>query len=109
MFKLTLNLHKANNYAFFCPVSKVHLTVSNPVGFASEVTPAILRAIKANNVIDADNVIDLETGKIAKKETSVDTKQVEDNAEVKTEHTTEEIAEENKSSRKSKKSAKVTE
>lgn len=59
-----LNLHKPNNYAFFCPVSKVHLTVSSPVGFASEVTPAILRAVKANTVIDVEGVIDLETGNV---------------------------------------------
>jgi hypothetical protein len=66
MLKLMLNLHKPNNYAFFCPVSKVHLTVSSPVGFANEVTPAILKAVKANTVLDVDGVIDLETGSAAK-------------------------------------------
>lgn len=66
MLKLMLNLHKPNNYAFFCPVSKVHLTVSSPVGFANEVTPAILKAVKANTVLDVDGVIDLETGSVAK-------------------------------------------
>lgn len=69
MFTLKLNLRKPNNYAFFCPVSKVHLTVSNPVGFANEVTPAILKAVKANTVIDVDGVINLKTGSVnAKKE-----------------------------------------
>lgn len=64
MLKLMLNLQKFNNYGFFCPVSKVHLTVSSPVGYASEVTPAILKAVKASTVIDVDGKIDLETGTI---------------------------------------------
>lgn len=64
MVKLALNRHKFNNYAFFCPVSKLHLTVSNPVGYANEVTPAILRAIKVNTLIDVDGVIDIETGTV---------------------------------------------
>ena len=64
MVKLALNRHKFNNYAFFCPVSKLHLTVSNPVGYTNEVTPAILRAIKVNTLIDVDGVIDIETGTV---------------------------------------------
>ena len=35
MIKLMLDTHKFNNYAFFCPVSKLHLTVSSPVGFTN--------------------------------------------------------------------------
>ena len=64
MVKLALNRHKFNNYAFFCPVSKLHLTVSNPVGYTNEVTPAILRAVKVNTLIDVDGVIDIETGTV---------------------------------------------
>ena len=71
MVKLMLNLHKFNNYAFFCPVSRLHLTVSSPVGYTNEVTPAILKAIKAKTVLDVDGVINLETGTI-----NEDTKQV---------------------------------
>lgn len=59
-----LNLHKFNNYAFFCPVSRLHLTVSSPVGFSNEVTPAILKALKAETVLDVDGVIDIETGTV---------------------------------------------
>ena len=59
MIKLALNLHKFNNYAFFCPVSRLHLTVSSPVGYTNEVTPAILKAIKAKTVLDVDGVINL--------------------------------------------------
>ena len=64
MVKLALNRHKFNNYAFFCPVSKLHVTVSNPVGYVNEVTPAILRAIKLSTLIDVDGVIDIETGTV---------------------------------------------
>ncbi len=73
MFTLKLNLRKPNNYAFFCPVSKVHLTVSNPVGSANEVTPAILRAVKANTIIDVDGVINLKTGSVSAKKEPVAT------------------------------------
>lgn len=68
MIKLMLNLQKFNNYAFFCPVSRLHLTVSSPVGFSNEVTPAILKALKAKTILDVDGVIDIETGtvKVAK-------------------------------------------
>ena len=64
MIKLMLDLHKFNNYAFFCPVSRLHLTVSSPVGFASEVTPAILKALKAKTILDVDGVVDIETGTV---------------------------------------------
>jgi hypothetical protein len=64
MIKLMLNLHKFNNYAFFCPVSRLHLTVSSPVGFSNEVTPAILKALKAETVLDVDGVVDIETGTV---------------------------------------------
>lgn len=50
--KYLLNLRKSNNYAFFCPQSRMHLTISNPVGFADRVTPAIERALKAETIID---------------------------------------------------------
>ena len=64
MIKLMLNRQKFNTYAFFCPVSKLHVTVSNPVGYVNEVTPAILRAIKLSTLIDVDGVIDIETGTV---------------------------------------------
>lgn len=59
-----LNTHKFNNYAFFCPVSRLHLTVSSPVGYANEVTAAILRALKAQTILDVDGVVDIETGTV---------------------------------------------
>ena len=68
MIKFKLNLNKFNNYAFFCPVSRLHLTVSSPVGFSNEVTPAILRGLKSNTILDVDGVIDLETGTVKAQE-----------------------------------------
>lgn len=64
MIKLALNTRKFNNYAFFCPVSRLHLTVSNPVGYTNEVTPVILRALKANTILDVDKVIDIDAGTV---------------------------------------------
>jgi hypothetical protein len=64
MIKLMLNRKKANNYAFFCPVSRLHLTVSNPVGTADRVTSYILRGIRTKSIIDIDDVIDLSTGQL---------------------------------------------
>ena len=95
MVKLALNRHKFNNYAFFCPVSKLHLTVSNPVGYTNEVTPAILRAVKVNTLIDVDGVIDIETGTVKDaqsvntpvqktSENNTDVEQLEEVAEVPT-------------------------
>ena len=72
-----LNTHKFNNYAFFCPVSRLHLTVSSPVGFANEVTPAISRALKAKTILDVDNVIDIETGTVKAVKTQETPKQEE--------------------------------
>lgn len=54
MARFQLNLKKPNNYGFFCPVSRLHLTVSNPVGYAGEVTPAILRGIRSGSIIDIE-------------------------------------------------------
>ena len=64
MIKLMLNAHKFNNYAFFCPVSKLHVTVSNPVGYVNEVTAAILKALKSQTLLDVDGVVDIETGTV---------------------------------------------
>lgn len=50
--KLQLNFNKPNNYAFFCPVSRLHLTRTNPIGYADEVTPSIKRALKVGNILD---------------------------------------------------------
>lgn len=56
--KLQLNFNKPGNYAFFCPVSKVHLTRSNPVAIVNEVTPYIKRGLKSKSIIEvADNTV----------------------------------------------------
>lgn len=64
MIRLRLNPKKVGNYAFFCPVSRLHLTLSNPVGLADRVTQYILRGVKTKSLIDIDNVIDLNTGTV---------------------------------------------
>ena len=61
--ELRLNQRKPGNYAFFCPVTKLHLTLANPVGIADRVSPYILRALKSNTLVDVNGVIDLESGK----------------------------------------------
>ena len=66
MIKLMLNRRKPYNYAFFCPVSRLHLTLSNPVGTANEVTSAILRGLKSGVLVDVEGVVDLKTGKVIK-------------------------------------------
>ena len=76
MIKLALNTHKSNNYAFFCPATRLHLTITNPVGNADRISGAILRAVRANTVIDVDGVIDLKTGKL-KAEVKEDTSKVQ--------------------------------
>lgn len=62
MIRLQLNIKKAGNYAFFCPQSLLHLTLSNPVGYTDRVTPAILKAIRSGTLLDIDSVINIETG-----------------------------------------------
>lgn len=63
--KLQLNFNKPGNYAFFCPVSKVHLTRSNPVAFVNEVTPYIKRGLKSKSIIEVsdDSVTGQKTAK----------------------------------------------
>lgn len=61
--ELRLNQRKPGNYAFFCPVTKLHLTLANPVGTTDRVSPYILRALKSNTLVDVNGVIDLESGK----------------------------------------------
>ena len=61
--ELRLNQRKPGNYAFFCPVTKLHLTLANPVDITDRVSPYILRALKSNTLVDVNGVIDLESGK----------------------------------------------
>ncbi len=69
--ELRLNPRKLGNYAFFCPVTKLHLTLANPVGTTDRVSAYIIRAIKSKTLIDVNNVINLETGML-----NVDNKKV---------------------------------
>lgn len=62
--RIMLNLKKPNNYAFFCPAARVHLTISNPVGMTDRVTSSIARGIKMGSLLDVDGRIDLKAMRI---------------------------------------------
>lgn len=53
--KISLNLSKPGNYAFFCPQSGVHLTLGNPIANVSGVTPAIDRGLKTKVLVKLDD------------------------------------------------------
>lgn len=53
--KISLNLSKPGNYAFFCPQSGVHLTLGNPIANVSGVTPAIDRGLKTKVIVKLDD------------------------------------------------------
>lgn len=71
--ELRLNRSKTGNYAFFCPVTKLHLTLANPVGITDRVSNYILRGIRSNTIIDVNKVIDLKTGELNVKNVKSDT------------------------------------
>ncbi len=64
MIKIALNRKVPSNYAFFCPVSKLHLTLSNPVGYIDRITNNVLVGLRKKTLIDVNNVIDITTGSI---------------------------------------------
>lgn len=57
-----LNPKKPGNYAFFCPVTRLHLTLANPVGYTDRISNYILRAVKGGTLIDVNKAVNLETG-----------------------------------------------
>lgn len=52
--KLALNLAKSDTFAFFDPQSRLHLTVSSPVGVVNGATPAIERGLKSKTLVLLD-------------------------------------------------------
>lgn len=74
--ELRLNPRKPGNYAFFCPVTKLHLTLSNPVGTTDRVSAYILRGVKGKTLIDVNNVINLETGELNVNKAKTESKEV---------------------------------
>ena len=73
--ELRLNPKKVGNYAFFCPVTRLHLTLANPVGYTDRISNYILRAIKGGTIIDVNKMINMETGEI---KASVNDKKMDD-------------------------------
>lgn len=58
--RFLLNISKRDNFVFYDQKSKMHLSISSPIGFAKEITPVLKRSILAGNVIDIDNVSGVE-------------------------------------------------
>ena len=101
--KLQLNFNKPGNYAFFCPLSKIHLTRSNPVAFVNEVTPYINRGLKTkaiNQIVETQGQkanIKKEEEPVKKEEVASSTEQATETVEeVKATEKTEETKEEPK-------------
>lgn len=72
-----LNPKKPGNYAFFCPVTRLHLTLANPVGYTDRISNYILRAIKGGTLIDVNKAVNLETGEKVENNEVTTTQQVE--------------------------------
>jgi hypothetical protein len=62
---LQLNFSKPDNYAFFCPVSKVHLTRSNPIATTDRLTPNIKKALRSKSILDITEKTDSNAGQKA--------------------------------------------
>lgn len=58
--KLLLNVLKRNNYVFFDPESRLHLSLGSPMGFANIVSNSVKRAILAGNIIDIEKTTGIE-------------------------------------------------
>ena len=58
--RIALNKLMHDNYAFFCPVTLLHLSLSRPLGMITVLSDSIERGLKAGTLIDVDNKIDLE-------------------------------------------------
>lgn len=75
---LQLNFSKPDNYAFFCPVSKVHLTRSNPIATTDRLTPNIKKALRSKSILDITEKIDSNAGQKAEETKIEETKEVKE-------------------------------
>lgn len=57
MYRIGLNTALRDNYAFFCPDTRLYLTLTNPVGTTDRVSPAIKRGVKGKTLIDMDGLL----------------------------------------------------
>ena len=53
--RVLLNITKRNNFVFFDPVNKVHMSRISPMAEVKELSPSIKRAILSGSLIDIDN------------------------------------------------------
>ena len=72
--KVALNRLIPSNYAFFDPVSRLHLTLSDPVAVIDEVTKPIEVALRTKTLIQLDGGEQV-TNKKAKEETPSEPKE----------------------------------
>ena len=56
-YKIALNNRKPGNYAFYCPVSRLHLTLSHPAAYTDRVTSSILNGIRFGTLVDVDGSV----------------------------------------------------
>ena len=61
---LGLNLRVAGNYVFCDPAANIHLSLEQPRGRASRLTPSVLRGLRAKTLVDIDGVVDIKEGKL---------------------------------------------
>ena len=58
--KVFLNISKRDNFVFYDPENNMHLSLIAPFGYPTKVTNALIRALKAGNVIDVNNTTGVE-------------------------------------------------
>lgn len=64
MKTLRLNTKKLNNFAYFDPISRIHLTLINPVDRVKELNENLTKAIKSETLVvleDSSKTEDVET------------------------------------------------
>lgn len=49
--KIILNASKPYNYMFMCKEAKVHLSIANPIGVISTITPSVQRGLDSGKII----------------------------------------------------------
>lgn len=62
--KLGLNLGLRDNNVFFDPDAPLHLSLSEPMGYASRLTSSIMRGLKGGTILDIESVVDIPLGKL---------------------------------------------
>lgn len=94
--RFLLNNRKLQNYAFYEPMSNLHITKANPIAAIEEglFNENIVKALRNGTIIDIDGNVDIEKGQLAeaaespKEEKPVEATKEEKPVEKKTSSTT---------------------